>query len=443
MHPRFQISGWRPGARHAVVFMLFLGMANAYVMRTNMSVAIVAMVEPPSHVLAAAAASGGVPKQAVSEGIERFPWDSRDQGFVLSAFFYGYVLTQVPFGLMAKRWGARRFLGLGMLLNSVVGLFVPVATRLGGRGWLVAARFVQGLGEVSAQFGTVISLPLSGLLCASPLGWPAVFYVFGAIGAVWSIAFLWSVREDPDHDERVSTLEKTMIREALGDVSSDKGPQGVPWLSIAGCLPFWAILLAHMGHNYGYEMLMTELPSFMRQVLHVDITQEDVTILIDNIKMCRKIMVNQDLYEKLKINFFKGQFGPALALCGAAYAGCNPAVTVALLTLGVGLNGGIYSGFKVNHLDLSPRLAGVLMSITNCMANLAGLLAPLPTQAAWRLVFFSTCLVYLACGLFYLACGSGKRQPWDGDARGAQEEKDEEDEATPVGQDTAEMRAVK
>lgn len=32
------------GARHIVTFMLFLGMANAYVMRTNMSVAIVAMV---------------------------------------------------------------------------------------------------------------------------------------------------------------------------------------------------------------------------------------------------------------------------------------------------------------------------------------------------------------------------------------------------------------
>ncbi|KAK0076028.1 hypothetical protein PV325_005997 [Microctonus aethiopoides] len=32
------------GSRHVVTFMLFLGMANAYVMRTNMSVAIVAMV---------------------------------------------------------------------------------------------------------------------------------------------------------------------------------------------------------------------------------------------------------------------------------------------------------------------------------------------------------------------------------------------------------------
>lgn len=39
----FSVSGWF-GTRHFVTFMLALGMANAYVMRTNMSVAIVAMV---------------------------------------------------------------------------------------------------------------------------------------------------------------------------------------------------------------------------------------------------------------------------------------------------------------------------------------------------------------------------------------------------------------
>lgn len=30
-------------------------------------------------------------------------------------------------------------------------------------------------------------------------------------------------------------------------------------------------MLAHMGQNYGYETLMTELPTFMRQVLHFSI----------------------------------------------------------------------------------------------------------------------------------------------------------------------------
>lgn len=76
-------------------------------------------------------------------------------------------------------------------------------------------------------------------------------------------------------------------------------------------------------------------------------------------------------------SLFPGQFGPAIALIAASYTGCDPYLTVAILTIGVGLNGAIYSGFKVNHLDISPRFAGILMSLTNCLANLAGLLAPI------------------------------------------------------------------
>ena len=45
-------AGW-VGSRHWMTVLLFLGMANAYIMRTNMSVAIVAMVNHtalPTHV---------------------------------------------------------------------------------------------------------------------------------------------------------------------------------------------------------------------------------------------------------------------------------------------------------------------------------------------------------------------------------------------------------
>lgn len=89
---------------------------------------------------------------------------------------------------------------------------------------------------------------------------------------------------------------------------------------------------------------------------------------------------NPDFDENYKICFLcwvPGHLGPAIALVGASYTGCQPYVTVAILTLGVGLNGGIYSGFKVNHLDISPRFAGILMSFTNFTANMAGLAAPL------------------------------------------------------------------
>lgn len=72
-----------------------------------------------------------------------------------------------------------------------------------------------------------------------------------------------------------------------------------------------------------------------------------------------------------------GQYGPAICLIIASYTGCERYLTVAILTMGLGFNGAIYSGFKINHLDITPRFAGILMSFTNCTANLAGLLAPI------------------------------------------------------------------
>lgn len=169
-----------------------------------------------------------------------------------------------------------------------------------------------------------------------------------------------------------------------------------------------------MGQNYGYETLMTELPTFMKQILNFDI--ESVKRKLERVKVISGSMISST-----KIRFFQngtvsalpylamwifsilishvadwmissgkfnhtftrkivnsiGQFGPAIALAAASYTGCNSWLTVAILTVGVGLNGGIYSGFKVNHLDISPRFAGILMSFTNCLANLAGLLAPI------------------------------------------------------------------
>lgn len=71
-------------------------------------------------------------------------------GYLLGSFFYGYVITQIPFGMLAKRYGSKYFLGVGMLINSLFGLLVPVSAKW-GFGWLLAVRFIQGLGEVSNE----------------------------------------------------------------------------------------------------------------------------------------------------------------------------------------------------------------------------------------------------------------------------------------------------
>ncbi|KAF2885040.1 hypothetical protein ILUMI_21156 [Ignelater luminosus] len=438
-------------------------MANAYIMRTNMSVAIVAMVNhsaitPEDLVYDDECGRDNETTSEQTDG--EFIWETDIQAYILSSFFYGYVITQIPFGILAKKYGSIRFLGYGMLLNSVFGLLVPISAHW-GLGWLIAVRFIQGLGEgpivpcthallakwippnersrmgafvyAGAQFGTVISMPLSGLLSASEAEWPSVFYVFGAIGTAWSIAFLLFVFEDPETHPRIQAEEKNYIQKSLWGTAPSSSPP-IPWKSIITSLPFWAILIAHMGHNYGYETLMTELPTYMKQVLHFGIKDNGFLSALPYLAMWFFSMGISHVADWMlsskhfthtavrKIINSIGQYGPAVALIAAAFTGCDQWLTVSILTIGVGLNGGIYSGFKVNHLDISPRFAGILMAFTNCLANLAGLLAPIyagniikrePTQAKWAIVFITAGAVYAVCCTFYNIFGSGQRQPWD------------------------------
>lgn len=88
------------GSRHYVTFMLFLGMANAYIMRTNMSVAIVAMVNHTAITKDVELFDDECPDTDYGNSTDHmqdgeFAWSTSKQGWILSSFFYGYVLTQV------------------------------------------------------------------------------------------------------------------------------------------------------------------------------------------------------------------------------------------------------------------------------------------------------------------------------------------------------------
>lgn len=60
-------------------------------------------------------------------------------------------------------------------------------------------------------------MPLSGLLAEYGFdgGWPSIFYVFGLIGVVWSIAFIWLVHEDPSSHPNMDEKEKKYILSSL------------------------------------------------------------------------------------------------------------------------------------------------------------------------------------------------------------------------------------
>ena len=76
-----------------------------------------------------------------------FVWSKKIQGHVLGSFFWGYMVTQIPGGYLAARFGGKHVFGWFMLLCAVSTLFMPLAARVSYI-FLIVLRILAGIGQV-------------------------------------------------------------------------------------------------------------------------------------------------------------------------------------------------------------------------------------------------------------------------------------------------------
>ncbi|XP_023521860.1 probable anion transporter 6, chloroplastic [Cucurbita pepo subsp. pepo] len=75
----------------------------------------------------------------------QFGWNSSVAGLVQSSFFWGYALSQLPGGWLAKIFGGRKVLEIGVLTWSLSTALVPfLAGYMPG---LILSRILVGIGE--------------------------------------------------------------------------------------------------------------------------------------------------------------------------------------------------------------------------------------------------------------------------------------------------------
>src|SRR6218665_732172 len=77
-----------------------------------------------------------------------FIWDKETQGIILGAFFYGYLVTQLPVGILAQNFGGKRVLGYFLLVASAATLLCGVGARFSPY-MLIFLRVVIGMASVS------------------------------------------------------------------------------------------------------------------------------------------------------------------------------------------------------------------------------------------------------------------------------------------------------
>nr|KAF6463113.1 solute carrier family 17 member 5 [Molossus molossus] len=351
-------------ARYNLAVLAFFGFFVLYALRVNLSVALVDMVDS-NTTLADNRTSKECAEHSTSNKVlrtstgKRYQWDAETQGWILGSFFYGYIITQIPGGYVASKVGGKLLLGFGILGTAVFTLFTPIAADL-GVGALIMLRALEGLGEgvtfpamhamwsawapplerskllsisyAGAQLGTVISLPLSGIICFY-MNWTYVFYLFGIVGIIWFVLWIWLVSETPETHKTISHQEKEYI---LSSLKNQNGIlSAVPYFGCWLCMIMSGQAADHLRAKWNFSTIC------VRRVFSLI-----------------------------------GMIGPAVFLVAAGFIGCDYSLAVAFLTISTTLGGFCSSGFSINHLDIAPSYAGILLGITNTFATIPGMVGP-------------------------------------------------------------------
>lgn len=446
------------GWRHFQAFLMFLGISGAYTVRVNMSIAIVAMTS--------------VDDSPSAEKFQTFDWESPTQALILSSFFWGYVITQVPAGQIAQRFGARKLLTISVFICGGVSLLIPIAASYGGWILVCVCRVIMGFcqgcllpslhtllskwappeerGRLGSfvyaghQFGTLIALPISGFLASSSGGWPSVFYLWGTVLIAWSICWFFLGADSPATHPTISSEEREYIEMSLRTSENRELPEtdatttkvlSTPWKAILTSQPMWALTVVHCTQTWGFWMLLTEIPTYLHAIFNFDNKQNGLVSALPYLTMwmlsfptsyvsdwvLRKGWVSTGNSRKICNSI--GHCIPGIALIALGYVDRSHTVlAVSILVIAVAFNVPTLCGYQVNHMDLSPNFAGTLMGMTNGTANIFAILAPIitgfivtdPHQVAqWRTVFFVTSGSYFLGNLFFVLFGSGQIQWWN------------------------------
>ncbi|KAL4447530.1 hypothetical protein ABPG75_004749 [Micractinium tetrahymenae] len=399
---------------------------------------------------------------------EQFQWDDSIKGAVSSAFFAGYMVTNLCGGFLATRYSAKGVLALGVVLWSVFTIATPAAAG-GNLNQLMLARAMMGVGEgvtypsiqnlarkwvpetkrsralafiySGHQLGTIGSYLLCPLLI-SQLGWESIFLGFGSLGFFWLLFWQPMVKDEaetaPAQQAGQAGQPATAGPAAVGAAASSKDArqlrlQDVPWAAFARSRAFWAIVAAQSTVSVGNVLAFSWLPTFYNQVYGVDVASSSflsvlpfvATVLATNAAgWIADGLINNKVMDKTstrKLMQAIASLGPAACLAKLALdqgqgSTASMADAVALVTAWVSLCGFSAAGYGSNHQDISKEYSGIIYGLCNGIGSIcasASIYATgqvLHTTHDWALVFEVAAGLYALGALAYLQFASCEEQ---------------------------------
>ncbi|XP_014285185.1 putative inorganic phosphate cotransporter [Halyomorpha halys] len=427
-------NGW--GARHTQMLLYFSSLSVVFMLRLNLTMAVVAMTTSTTN---------------------RVPLSPAEKALVLSSLFWGYGLLQTFLGNWGRKTNAVKVLSYCILISSALTFATPMAAIHFGAVGIIVVRVLMGIVQGGiypnitnlssmwavpqeravllpavyngSVFGTFVSMISSGFL-AETFGWPSIFFSSGIFGFVVGGALLYFGKCSPSDHKGISKEEQEFMRNSSVRIGTMR-KLPVPWKKILTSVPVIMLTITHWCNSWGYWTITSLTPTYMNGVLHFDVESDGflsalspltsllLSFLFTLISMKTKNLM-PPLYEKFMWNSI-GMYGCSFALIVLAYTQ-DTTIAIALITVGSGVGIASNFGFTTNHIDLSPNFAGILFSFTNSIANFASIFGPLISTYlvkdisdlyAWRIVFLLAAAILALGNTCFLFWGTTKTQEWN------------------------------
>jgi len=201
-------------------------------------------------------------------------------GVVISAFFVGYASMQIPGGILADKFGARKMMTAGVALWSIFSVLTGAATSLTN---LIGVRILFGLGEglhppaafkaLSSWFNSAERGRASGLVMSSntlgpmitpiifaalmgAFGWRNAFFLVSIPGFLIAFAVYWYLRDRPAEHPRMTSRE-------LLEIGEEKNHDPVSFGELLRYRALWKLFFMYMTWDVTWWGFQAWLPSYL------------------------------------------------------------------------------------------------------------------------------------------------------------------------------------
>jgi len=373
--------------------------------------------------------------------------DRTEIAHVMSAFFLGYSIFQLPGGWIGDRWGSRITLttivilwsaatGCMGLVGGFTGLYLcwllagaaqagifPCCVNTVSRWFPTTGRaFPNGMLGAFMSLGSVIGTSLTALLFWSFAGdWQLIFQLLALPGFVCGLLFFWWFRDRPQDHSWVNDEERRIITAGVAlqspphssPLSGKGGPRpSTPWLTLFTSAPMLLICGQQFFRAAGNIFFMTWFPTFLQSTRCVSVVQSGFYASVPLMGIVIGSAFGGVLMDwLLKITGSQSHSRPGVAVvsllcCGTlvtlAYYVSNPVATILLLAFGaIGAGMGGPAAYTAT-IDMGGKHIGTVFSVMNTAGNAGAFVLPLLVNEFVKWRGWEEVLLLLA-GLYFLA----------------------------------------